>query len=95
MSARQFTAVARPSGDAQLEVPGPLVHVIEHSRWVIRRELLYSETEALALRDALNGALRTLAHGRAILTHGEPTAYAGPWPIRDHGTLAEVEGAPA
>lgn len=91
MAERRFMALAKPSGFEDLGIAGPHVLLVEHSGSAIRRRLPFTEAEAIALRDALNGAIRALAHGRAISAQGgAPAAYQGPWPIRSHRTLAEV-----
>lgn len=90
MPDRQFTALAKPAGFEDLGIPGPHVLLIEHSGTTIRRQLPFSEAEAIALRDALNGAIRDLAHGRALADGDAPRAYQGHYPIRTHRTLAEV-----
>jgi streptomycin 6-kinase len=90
MSARQYTAVARPNGDPRLGLTAPHILLIEHSGTVIRRELVFSEGEAEAASTALASALADLAGARRY-----PTAYLGPYPIRAHRTIAEVEEASA
>lgn len=94
MADRQFMALAKPNGFPALSIPGAHVVLVEHQGSTIRRQLTFTESEAVALRDALNGAIRDLAHGRAIAAHGDgPGAYQGHWPIRTHRTLAEVPEA--
>lgn len=73
MADRQFMALAKPAGFEDLGIRGPHVLMIEHSGSTIRRQLPFSEVEAIALRDALNGAIRDLAHGRAVAAQGGGT----------------------
>jgi hypothetical protein len=99
---RTFRAVAMPNGDARFGVAGPLVFLAEQrasassSGAVGREEFVdrpkfLTRDEAEQLRDELGAALRCfdLAKELARDVAALPRAYRGPYPIRDHGTLAD------
>lgn len=90
---RQFVAAAMPNGDARSGVAGPLVFVCEQRGGCIDRPKYLSRAEAEQLHSALGVALRTFARAAEMAQPGRnsdaPAAYLGPYPIRDHGTLAD------
>lgn len=101
---RVFHAVAMPQGDLQFGVAGPLVQVMQYQDadddvpgYAINRLMIFTRAEAQQLRDQLGAALRAfdlLAEQAGVPDHPRP--YHGPYPIRDHGTLADhgfVEGS--
>jgi hypothetical protein len=101
---RQFVAVAMPNGDARFGVAGPLVFLSEKrgpasSSEAVGRsggtdKLKYlSRAEAEQLRDELDSALRSFGIASAMAEHfadrDRPSAARGPYPFRDHRTLAD------
>lgn len=94
---RVFAAVAMPNGDAQFGVHGPLVFLSERRGGCVDRPKFLTRAEAEQLRDALHDALRSFGHAAALAARSDPPpetkcapcAYLGPYPIRDHGTLAD------
>lgn len=92
MPERSFMGLAMPNGDPQLGVTGPRVMLIECEDGRIRRQIPFTPEEAEACARALLHAVRELHAAPAMLTEsGEPRAYRGPYPIRTHRTLAEVD----
>jgi hypothetical protein len=87
---RVFRAAAVPNGDARFGVEGPLVFLCEQRGGCVDRAKYLSRAEAEQLHRELDAALRVFAVGPALAGADRPTAYRGPYPIRDHGTLADL-----
>lgn len=88
---RRFAAVAMPNGDAMFGIEGQLVFLSEQRGGCVDRPKFLSRAEAEQLRDELTSALRAFDLAGAMADHfaDAPRAYAGPYPIRDHGSLAD------
>lgn len=88
---RVFRAAAMPNGDAQFGIEGPLVFLCEQRGGCVDRPKYLSRAEAEQLRDELTTALRTFGVAKELARDvaDHPRAYRGPYPIRDHGTLAD------
>ena len=91
---RQFSAFARPQGRPEIAVCGPVIEVHERQRHGLVKVKVLTLAEAGQLHAELGATLRTFAVARALAADPDrPRAYTGPYPIRGHGTLAEVDCA--
>lgn len=87
---RAFSAIAMPNGDARYGVEGQLVMLSEH-RGAQPKIKLLSRGETEELVRELQGALRTFDRAERMASGDAPGVARGPYPFRDHRTLAEVD----
>ncbi len=92
---RTFEAVASPKAPHDVHIDGPCVSVMTTSLNELRSVQVLRKCEAEDLRDRLNAALRALEIGAEFdsqkAENGRARPHRGPWPIRNHRTLAEVD----
>ncbi len=97
MSDRQFSAFARPCGDAAFGIAGPLVEVHERRKHCLEKVRVLTRAEAEQLHAELGAALRAFALAKdfagGIASETGARASTAPYPFRDHRTLEEVFGS--
>lgn len=94
---RTFEAVASPQAPHDVHLDGPCVSVMTSSLNMLHSVQVLRRCEAEDLRDRLDAALRALDAGERFdadaAMAGPARAHRGPWPMRNHRTLAEVDEA--
>lgn len=92
---RVFEAVGSPRAPHDVQIEGPCVSILTMSGNEVRSVQVLRRCEAEDLRDRLDAALRSLDVGTAFdaaaAGAGRARPHRGPWPIRGHRTLAEVD----
>ncbi|MEQ5789060.1 hypothetical protein J3454_14280 [Erythrobacter sp. NFXS35] len=88
---RKFAAAAMPNGDARFGVEGPLVFLSEQRGGCVDRPKILTKAEAEQLRDQLDSALRAFGMAESMAEGFAARPASGPYPFRDHRTLADLE----
>lgn len=92
---RTFEAVGSPKAPHDVQLDGPCVTVMTSSLNELRSVQVLRRCEAEDLRDRLSAALRALDAGERFdaeaAERGRARPHRGPWPMRNHRTLAEVD----
>lgn len=94
---RIFEAVASPKAPHDVQIDGPCVTLMMCSLNEVRSVQVLRRCEAEDLRDQLDAALRALDAGARFDAEaaeaGPARPHRGPWPMRNHRTLAEIDDA--